>query len=82
VPEYVEGRFQLSGYTKVRKTFPNHFFSLPIKINDVRKTFPNHFFSLPIKINDYVWRLKVYPNGNGTSRGSFLGVFLCMEKVI
>jgi len=64
VPEYVEGRFQLSGYTKVRKTFPNH------------------FFSLPIKINDHVWRLKVYPNGNGTSRGSFLGVFLCMEKVI
>lgn len=34
------------------------------------------FYSDPLSINGLDWRLKVYPDGNGVVRGSFLSVFL------
>jgi len=35
-------------------------------------------YSEPIKAGIIMWRLKVYPNGNGVAKGSFLSVFLEM----
>ncbi|ODN01280.1 E3 ubiquitin-protein ligase TRIM37 [Orchesella cincta] len=34
------------------------------------------FYSDPLSVNGLDWRLKVYPDGNGVVRGSFLSVFL------
>ena len=31
-------------------------------------------------VNGLAWRLKVYPNGNGVARGTYLSVFLEMLK--
>ena len=47
-----------------------------------RQSTPNYFLSPPLMLNGLVWRLKVYPNGNGCSKGSFISVFLCMEEVM
>ncbi|CAF1110177.1 unnamed protein product [Rotaria sordida] len=33
-------------------------------------------YSQPLHINGLTWRLKVYPDGNGTVRGTYLSVFL------
>ncbi|CAF0875972.1 unnamed protein product [Didymodactylos carnosus] len=33
-------------------------------------------YSQPLQINGLTWRLKVYPDGNGTVRGTYLSVFL------
>jgi len=33
-------------------------------------------------MNELVWRLKVYPDGNGSSKGFFLAVFLFLESVL
>jgi tripartite motif-containing protein 37 len=40
----------------------------------------NVVYSTPIVINGLFWRLKVYPNGTGMARGTFLSVFLEMWK--
>lgn len=45
-----------------------------------RRGSSNYFLSNPIVVNDLVWRLKVYPDGNGSSKGFFLAVFLFMEQ--
>ncbi|CEP03788.1 hypothetical protein PBRA_003395 [Plasmodiophora brassicae] len=37
-------------------------------------------YSQPFSRNGLTWRLKVYPNGNGTARGVFLSVFLEMSS--
>jgi len=34
------------------------------------------FYSDPLHMNGLSWRLKVYPDGNGVVRGSYLSVFL------
>lgn len=46
-----------------------------------RKADVTHFYSVPLQLNGLVWRLKVYPNGNGKSKGCFLAVFFCIEEV-
>ncbi|CAF1166698.1 unnamed protein product [Rotaria magnacalcarata] len=33
-------------------------------------------YSQPLHVNGLTWRLKVYPDGNGTVRGTYLSVFL------
>ena len=33
-----------------------------------------------LEINGMEWRLKVYPNGNGIAKGSYLSIFLEMKK--
>ena len=33
-------------------------------------------YSQPLDVNGLTWRLKVYPDGNGTVRGTYLSVFL------
>lgn len=33
-------------------------------------------YSNPLHCNGLVWRLKVYPEGNGVVRGNYLSVFL------
>ena len=55
-------------------------FELP-HFTESRKVTPNYFFSEPLMANGLVWRLKVYPNGNGPSKGSYLAVFFHMEDV-
>jgi len=37
-------------------------------------------YSDPLFVNGLTWRLKVYPNGNGVAKGSYLSVFLEMLK--
>jgi hypothetical protein len=37
-------------------------------------------YSEPVLINGISWRLKVYPNGNGTVKGIYLSVFVEMYK--
>jgi hypothetical protein len=32
-------------------------------------------------LNGVLWRLKVYPNGNGVAKNNYLSVFLEMQKV-
>jgi len=39
-------------------------------------------YSEPLKINGVVWRLKVYPNGNGAAKDLFMSVFLEMTHGI
>jgi len=55
-------------------------FELP-KFSQARQASPNQFLSAPLLMNGLTWRLKVYPNGNGPFKGSFLAVFFCMEDV-
>lgn len=38
------------------------------------------FYSEPLKVNGLSWRLKVYPDGNGVVRGSYLSVFLELSE--
>jgi tripartite motif-containing protein 37 len=33
-------------------------------------------YSTPLRTNGLTWRLKVYPNGNGMAKGSFVSIFL------
>lgn len=37
-------------------------------------------YSSNIEYNGLIWRLKVYPNGNGVAKGSYLSVFLELVK--
>jgi len=37
-------------------------------------------FSDSMNTNGLIWRLKIYPNGNGVAKGSFISVFLEMVK--
>ena len=39
-------------------------------------------YSEPIFSNGTQWRLKVYPNGTGTAKGTYISVFLEMTQVI
>jgi tripartite motif-containing protein 37 len=47
--------------------------------NDLRQS-TDVIYSQPINVNGLSWRLKVYPNGTGMARGTFLSVFLEMWK--
>jgi len=49
--------------------------------NEKRKGNITHFYSPTLHLNGLSWRLKVYPNGNGQSKGCFLAVFFCVEGV-
>ena len=35
-------------------------------------------FSEPVKMSGVVWRLKVYPRGNGVAKDNYMSVFLEM----
>jgi tripartite motif-containing protein 37 len=37
-------------------------------------------YSEPLVINGITWRLKVYPNGNGSVKGTYMSVFVEMVK--
>jgi len=51
------------------------------------KNFSSHLnsteflYSEPIHSNGVQWRLKVYPNGSGSAKGSYISVFLEMTEV-
>jgi len=38
-------------------------------------------YSEPLQKNGLVWRLKIYPNGNGVAKGGYLSIFLELVKV-
>ena len=38
-------------------------------------------YSEPLQSNGLTWRLKVYPNGNGVAKGTYISIFLEMIKV-
>ncbi|UJR08618.1 hypothetical protein I4U23_012877 [Adineta vaga] len=42
----------------------------------IRRQNVDPIYSQPLHINGLTWRLKVYPDGNGTVRGTYLSVFL------
>ena len=37
-------------------------------------------YSDPLIANGHTWRLKVYPNGNGIAKGSYISIFIEMVK--
>mgnify|MGYP002628992439 CR=1 FL=1 len=37
-------------------------------------------YSEPLKVSGVVWRLKVYPRGNGVAKDSYMSVFLEMVQ--
>lgn len=37
-------------------------------------------YSEPLIANGLTWRLKVYPNGNGIAKGSYISIFIEMVK--
>ena len=39
-------------------------------------------YSEPLQKNGLIWRLKIYPNGNGVAKGQYLSIFLELVKVI
>lgn len=51
-----------------------------INYSKVKKT-KDIIYSEPLQKNGLVWRLKVYPNGNGVAKGAYLSIFLELVKV-
>lgn len=46
----------------------------------LRKT-KDIIYSETLQKNGLVWRLKIYPNGNGVAKGTYLSIFLELVKV-
>ena len=46
------------------------------------RTSTEPMYSTPLSTNGLEFRLKVYPNGNETSRGTSLSVFLQLESAV
>jgi len=46
----------------------------------IRKT-KDIIYSEPLQKNGLIWRLKIYPNGNGVAKGAYLSIFLELVKV-
>jgi tripartite motif-containing protein 37 len=53
-----------------------HSGTFPIKNYSFLQQNLDPIYSQPLIINGLTWRLKVYPDGNGTVRGNYISVFL------
>lgn len=51
-----------------------------INFSKIRKT-KDIIYSDPLEKNGMIWRLKIYPNGNGVAKGAYLSIFLELVKV-
>jgi len=49
-----------------------------MKIKNFKEIKENIVFSELLKINGIIWRIKVYPKGNGVAKDQYLSVFLEM----
>jgi tripartite motif-containing protein 37 len=53
-----------------------HSGTFPIKNYSFLQQNLDPIYSQSLHVNGLIWRLKVYPDGNGTVRGTYLSVFL------
>jgi tripartite motif-containing protein 37 len=67
VPPYEGGSFSLPNYTRLRESAQGHA--------------AEALYSVPLHgSSGLMWRLKVYPNGNGVARDTYLSVFVELSQ--